>query len=231
MRAVVQRVTSARIEVDGKTVSEIGHGLLVLVGLLDSDTDVDSEFICRKILNMRLFQNEKTGKPWDQNVMQKNYEVLLVSQFTLYGVLKGNKPDFHVAMPPQLAKPFYESLVQRVRKAYKPDAVKDGVFGAMMKVHLVNDGPVTMNLDSRKVSTPESGTQDDSLKIFPAKTAVQNQKTTVSQKVPQAKLSLGVGHVGARIGVRHRNSIFPPCTWILPRGACHSTCAMLKSLA
>ncbi|KAG0612479.1 hypothetical protein M758_6G031200 [Ceratodon purpureus] len=165
MRAVVQRVTSARIEVDGKTVSEIGHGLLVLVGLLDSDTDVDSEFICRKILNMRLFQNEKTGKPWDQNVMQKNYEVLLVSQFTLYGVLKGNKPDFHVAMPPQLAKPFYESLVQRVRKAYKPDAVKDGVFGAMMKVHLVNDGPVTMNLDSRKVSTPESGTQDDSLKM------------------------------------------------------------------
>ncbi|KAG0568622.1 hypothetical protein KC19_6G034000 [Ceratodon purpureus] len=165
MRAVVQRVTSARIEVDGKTVSEIGHGLLVLVGLLDSDTDVDSEFICRKILNMRLFQNEKTGKPWDQNVMQKNYEVLLVSQFTLYGVLKGNKPDFHVAMPPQLAKPFYESLVQRVRKAYKPDAVKDGVFGAMMQVHLVNDGPVTMNLDSRKVSTPESGTQDDSLKM------------------------------------------------------------------
>ncbi|KAG0612480.1 hypothetical protein M758_6G031200 [Ceratodon purpureus] len=152
-------------QVDGKTVSEIGHGLLVLVGLLDSDTDVDSEFICRKILNMRLFQNEKTGKPWDQNVMQKNYEVLLVSQFTLYGVLKGNKPDFHVAMPPQLAKPFYESLVQRVRKAYKPDAVKDGVFGAMMKVHLVNDGPVTMNLDSRKVSTPESGTQDDSLKM------------------------------------------------------------------
>ncbi|KAG0612478.1 hypothetical protein M758_6G031200 [Ceratodon purpureus] len=128
MRAVVQRVTSARIEVDGKTVSEIGHGLLVLVGLLDSDTDVDSEFICRKILNMRLFQNEKTGKPWDQNVMQKNYEVLLVSQFTLYGVLKGNKPDFHVAMPPQLAKPFYESLVQRVRKAYKPDAVKGSNF-------------------------------------------------------------------------------------------------------
>uniref|UniRef100_A0A6N2KUH7 D-aminoacyl-tRNA deacylase n=1 Tax=Salix viminalis TaxID=40686 RepID=A0A6N2KUH7_SALVM len=68
------------------------------------------------------------------HVMQRNYEVLLVSQFTLYGVLKGNKPDFHVAMPPQKAKPFYESLVDKFRKSYRPDAIKDGVFGAMMKV-------------------------------------------------------------------------------------------------
>nr|POF02426.1 peroxidase 19 [Quercus suber] len=71
-----------------------------------------------------------------------------VSQFTLYGILKGNKPDFHVAMPPQTAKPFYASLVERFQKSYKPDAIKDGVFGAMMQVNLVNDGPVTMQLDS-----------------------------------------------------------------------------------
>ncbi|XP_024366261.1 uncharacterized protein [Physcomitrium patens] len=224
MRAVVQRVTSARIEVDGKIVSEIGDGLLVLVGLLDSDTDVDSEFICRKILNMRLFQNEKTGKSWDQNVMQKNYEVLLVSQFTLYGVLKGNKPDFHVAMPPQLAKSFYESLVQRVRKAYKPDAVKDGVFGAMMQVSLVNDGPVTMNLDSRKESSAESGISNDFLKKSSAKNAVQSPKCNTPQKVAQAKLSLKVHHFGARI--RQINSSVIP--WILPRGAYHSACRMLK---
>ncbi|KAJ0018407.1 hypothetical protein Pint_10475 [Pistacia integerrima] len=169
MRAVVQRVTSASIEVDGRIVSEIGPGLLVLVGLHESDTDSDADFICRKVLNMRLFPNENTGKGWDFNVMQKNYGVLLVSQFTLYGILKGNKPDFHVAMPPQNARPFYDSLVEKFRKSYNPDAIKGhisirvdelieldvrslqntyGVFGAMMKVNLVNDGPVTMQLDS-----------------------------------------------------------------------------------
>ncbi|KAJ7570640.1 hypothetical protein O6H91_01G129700 [Diphasiastrum complanatum] len=82
--------------------------------------------------------------------MQKNYEVLLVSQFTLYGLLKGNKPDFHLAMPPQQAEPFYNSFAAKVSKAYKPELVKDGIFGAMMQIHLVNDGPVTMHLDSRK---------------------------------------------------------------------------------
>ncbi|KAK6124368.1 hypothetical protein DH2020_041861 [Rehmannia glutinosa] len=183
MRAVVQRVASASVEVDGRTVSAIGPGLLVLVGLHESDVESDAEYICRKVLNMRLFPNEKTGKSWDQNVissflplsfvtsrisemrndnhsstvMQRNYEVLLVSQFTLYGVLKGNKPDFHVAMPPIAAKPFYASLVEKFQKAYRMDAVKDGVFGAMMKVNLVNDGPVTMQLDSGQSSKNTNG--------------------------------------------------------------------------
>uniref|UniRef100_A0A7N0UHV7 D-aminoacyl-tRNA deacylase n=1 Tax=Kalanchoe fedtschenkoi TaxID=63787 RepID=A0A7N0UHV7_KALFE len=149
MRAVVQRVASASVEVEGRVVSRIGPGLLVLVGLHESDTESDADYMCRKVLNMRLFTNEATSKPWDQNVMQKSYEVLLVSQFTLYGVLKGNKPDFHVAMAPQKARPFYESIVERFKKSYREDAVKDGVFGAMMQVSLVNDGPVTMQLDSQ----------------------------------------------------------------------------------
>jgi len=152
MRAVVQRVASASVEVEGRIVSAIGAGLLVLVGLHESDVDSDAEYICRKVLNMRLFPNEKTGKNWDQNVMQINYGVLLVSQFTLYGILKGNKPDFHVAMSPERAKPFYASLVDKFRLSYNPDAVKDGIFGAMMKVNLVNDGPVTMQLDSSQTS-------------------------------------------------------------------------------
>ncbi|CAA3019948.1 D-tyrosyl-tRNA(Tyr) deacylase [Olea europaea subsp. europaea] len=152
MKAVIQRVASASVEVEGRTVSAIGPGLLVLVGLHESDLESDAEYICRKVLNMRLYPNEKSGKTWDQNVMQRNYEVLLVSQFTLYGVLKGNKPDFHVAMPPEKAKLFYASLVEKFRKAYNMDAVKDGVFGAMMKVNLVNDGPVTMQLDSAQSS-------------------------------------------------------------------------------
>ncbi|OAY26268.1 D-aminoacyl-tRNA deacylase [Manihot esculenta] len=159
MRAVVQRVTSASVEVEGRVVSEIGPGLLVLVGLHESDTDSDADYICRKVLNMRLFPNETTGRGWDQNVMQKNYGVLLVSQFTLYGMLKGNKPDFHVAMPPQKAKPFYDSLVERFRKSYRPDAIKDGEFGAMMKVNLVNDGPVTMQLDSLQSSKNTNGAE------------------------------------------------------------------------
>ncbi|CAJ1961836.1 unnamed protein product [Sphenostylis stenocarpa] len=149
MRAVVQRVASASVEVEGRIVSEIGPGLLVLVGIHDSDSDADADYICRKVLNMRLFPNESSGKAWDHSVMQKNYQVLLVSQFTLYGFLKGNKPDFHVAMAPQRAKPFYASLVDRFRNAYNSDAIRDGVFGAMMKVNLVNDGPVTMQLDSQ----------------------------------------------------------------------------------
>ncbi|KDP21042.1 hypothetical protein JCGZ_21513 [Jatropha curcas] len=159
MRAVVQRVASASVEVDGRVISEIGPGLLVLVGLHESDTESDADYICRKVLNMRLFPNENTGRGWDQNVMQRNYGVLLVSQFTLYGILKGNKPDFHVAMPPQKAKPFYDTLVEKFRNSYRPDAIKDGVFGAMMKVNLVNDGPVTMQLDSSQTSknTSEAG--------------------------------------------------------------------------
>ncbi|CAH9123652.1 unnamed protein product [Cuscuta epithymum] len=148
MRATVQRVASASVEVDGQLVSTIGPGLLVLIGIHESDVDADADYICRKVLNMRLFPNKETGKTWDQSVLQKNYEILLVSQFTLYGILKGNKPDFHVAMPPDKAKPFYEAVLEKFRVAYKPDAVKDGIFGAMMKVNLVNDGPVTMQIES-----------------------------------------------------------------------------------
>ncbi|XP_006414099.2 D-aminoacyl-tRNA deacylase [Eutrema salsugineum] len=162
MRAVIQRVSSSSVTVDGRIVSEIGPGLLVLIGIHESDTDSDADYICRKVLNMRLFSNETTGKGWDQNVMQRNYGVLLVSQFTLYGFLKGNKPDFHVAMPPEKAKPFYASLVEKFQKAYNPDSVKDGVFGAMMKVSLVNDGPVTMQLDSSQSNKNETNASVES---------------------------------------------------------------------
>ncbi|KAK1301567.1 hypothetical protein QJS10_CPB12g01054 [Acorus calamus] len=165
MRAVVQRVASASVEVEGRMVSEIGPGLLVLVGLHESDVESDAEYICRKVLNMRLFPNEKTGKAWDQSVVQRNYGVLLVSQFTLYGILKGNKPDFHVAMPPQRAKPFYDSLVDRFRRSYNADAIKDGIFGAMMKVNLVNDGPVTMQLDSSQSTKNNCGATNEEQNI------------------------------------------------------------------
>ncbi|KAJ8545467.1 hypothetical protein K7X08_018050 [Anisodus acutangulus] len=134
------------VEVEGRIVSAIGPGFT------NQTLTLHVSELCLKVLNMRLFPNEETGKTWDLSVVQKNYEVLLVSQFTLHGILKGNKPDFHVAMPPEKVKPFYASLVEKFQKAYKQDAVKDGVFGAMMKVDLVNDGPVTMHLDSAQLS-------------------------------------------------------------------------------
>ncbi|KAF5203152.1 D-aminoacyl-trna deacylase [Thalictrum thalictroides] len=112
------------------------------------------------MLNFNSFYTEaKTS--CDLQVMQRDYGVLLVSQFTLYGILKGNKPDFHVAMSPQKAKPFYESLVEKFRNSYKSDAVKDGVFAAMMKVNLVNDGPVTMHLDSSQPSKSKGESADE----------------------------------------------------------------------
>ncbi|CAF2069629.1 unnamed protein product [Brassica oleracea var. botrytis] len=153
MRAVIQRVSSSSVTVDGRIVSEIGPGLLVLIGIHESDTDADADYICRKVLNMRLFTNEATGRGWDQNVSSVN-KICLFLQFTLYGFMKGNKPDFHVAMPPEKAKPFYASLIERFQKAYnKPDAVKGiETFSIGYKVNLVNDGPVTMQLESPQSS-------------------------------------------------------------------------------
>uniref|UniRef100_A0A8I6X4T6 D-aminoacyl-tRNA deacylase n=2 Tax=Hordeum vulgare subsp. vulgare TaxID=112509 RepID=A0A8I6X4T6_HORVV len=175
MRAVVQRVLSASVEVEGKVVSAIGPGLLVLVGVHEADTSSDADYICRKVLNMRLFTNEKTGKAWDQSVMQRNFEILLVSQFTLYGILKGNKPDFHVAMPPAKAKPFYASLVEKFQKSYKADSVKDGIFGAMMKVSLVNDGPVTMQVDSPSLQGSGQSSNGDAGLVKDGEAAVPSE--------------------------------------------------------
>ncbi|OVA11085.1 D-tyrosyl-tRNA(Tyr) deacylase [Macleaya cordata] len=158
MRAIVQRVASASVEVEGRTISEIGPGLLVLVGLHDSDVDSDADYISYlffinfflyKIKNKKKCQNGKCYVNTESAMV-----VFAVSQFTLYGVLKGNKPDFHVAMPPQRAKPFYASVVDKFQKSYKPDAIK-GTHSIQLEtlhVNLVNDGPVTMQLDSSQPS-------------------------------------------------------------------------------
>jgi len=149
MRVIIQRVSSASVVVGGSTVSSIGRGLLVLVGIARDDTQQDAEHLQRKILGARLWDSD-AGKSWDCNVVQKAYEILLVSQFTLYGFMKGNKPDFHLAMASSESRDFYHRFVQLVRDSYVAERVKDGEFGAMMEVNLVNDGPVTLQLDSRK---------------------------------------------------------------------------------
>ncbi|KAF8058089.1 dtd [Scenedesmus sp. PABB004] len=148
MRAVLQRVKSASVEVDGAVVSSIGRGWLCLVGVTADDVDADAEYICKKILRTRGWADEDSGTPWAKDVAGIGGEVLLVSQFTLYGRLKKPRPDFSKAMPPDRAREVYAGLVERVRAAYAPDRVCDGVFGAMMDVALINDGPVTFVLDS-----------------------------------------------------------------------------------
>ncbi|XP_038125902.1 D-aminoacyl-tRNA deacylase 1 [Cyprinodon tularosa] len=147
MRAIIQRVTKARVTVGEEEVSSIGRGICVLLGISVDDTQRDAEYMVRKILNLRLFEDEN-GRAWAKSVVERDLEVLCVSQFTLQCILKGNKPDFHSAMPAELAQPFYNSILESMRSAYKPELIKDGKFGAYMQVHIQNDGPVTIELTS-----------------------------------------------------------------------------------
>ncbi|XP_053526919.1 D-aminoacyl-tRNA deacylase 1 isoform X1 [Artibeus jamaicensis] len=156
MKAVVQRVARASVTVGGEQISAIGHGICVLLGISLEDTHKELEHMVRKILNLRVFDDE-SGKHWSKSVMDKQYEVLCVSQFTLQCVLKGNKPDFHLAMPTEQAENLYNSFLEQLRKTYRPELIKDGKFGAYMQVHIQNDGPVTIELES---PAPSAATSD-----------------------------------------------------------------------
>lgn len=148
MRAVVQRVTSARVRVGERVVGEIGRGLLVLLGISRDDASADVLYLVGKILGMRVFESEE-GKPMDRSVADIGGSVLVVSQFTLYGDMrKGRRPSFDQAAPPQAARAIYEELVRELRATSVP--VATGEFQAMMHVELVNDGPVTVLLDSTR---------------------------------------------------------------------------------
>uniref|UniRef100_A0A336MTB6 D-aminoacyl-tRNA deacylase n=1 Tax=Culicoides sonorensis TaxID=179676 RepID=A0A336MTB6_CULSO len=161
MKAVIQRVSSASVSVDGQLISQIGKGLCVLIGICQSDTEKDLEFIARKILNIRLFEHD--GKRWQKSVKDQNLEVLCISQFTLYHRLKGNKPDFHNAMQGEKAQLMYQDLLKRLGTNYDSEKIKDGVFGAMMEVNIVNSGPVTIEIESPSNSNnTESEKTDDS---------------------------------------------------------------------
>ncbi|ORX74247.1 hypothetical protein DL89DRAFT_231803 [Linderina pennispora] len=157
MRAVLQKVLRASVSVDDRVVGEIGRGITVLVGISQHDTKEDMEYMAKKILNMRVFDDAE-GAMWKRSVQDEGLGVLLVSQFTLYGkTTKGNKPDFHEAMKSAESKQFFDDFVKRVGQLYDPSKVSTGEFGAMMQVSLVNDGPVTLELDSRKFSLRHEG--------------------------------------------------------------------------
>ncbi|KAI0720435.1 D-Tyr tRNAtyr deacylase-like domain-containing protein, partial [Fomitopsis betulina] len=150
MRAVVQHVSSASVTVDGAIVSSISRGLMVLVGIGRDDTTADMETICKKILTLRVF-DDGAGAMWKKSVKDIDGDVLCVSQFTLFAnTTKGNKPDFHKAMGSEASRQMYATFLERMQTMYRPDKIKDGRFGAMMSVSLTNEGPVTLNLDSRK---------------------------------------------------------------------------------
>ncbi|XP_067018990.1 D-aminoacyl-tRNA deacylase-like isoform X1 [Acropora muricata] len=146
MRAIVQRVTTASVSVDGEVISSIGKGLCVLLGISKNDTPKEIDYMVKKILNLRVFDDD--GSRWKKSVVDKNFEILCVSQFTLQAVLKGTKPDFHLAMGGDQSESFYQDFLQNLRSAYKEDAIKDGKFGAYMQVHIQNDGPVTISLET-----------------------------------------------------------------------------------
>ncbi|XP_011687212.1 PREDICTED: D-tyrosyl-tRNA(Tyr) deacylase 1 isoform X4 [Wasmannia auropunctata] len=124
MKAIIQRVSKASVSVDGEVISSIGNGLCVLVGIKRDDGAADMKYIVRKILNTKIFDDDK-GKKWGASVADNKYEILCISQFTLYHVLKGNKLDFHRAMPAQESEPFYMNFLAELRKDYVPELVKD----------------------------------------------------------------------------------------------------------
>jgi D-tyrosyl-tRNA(Tyr) deacylase len=147
MRAVVQRVSRARVTVGKEVVGEIGRGLLVLLGVGHEDTEASAEYLSDKIISLRIFEDD-SGK-MNNAVGEAGGKVLVVSQFTLYGdVRRGKRPSFDGAAPPETARTLYEYFVERIRSAGL--SCETGKFQEMMQVELVNDGPVTILLDSSK---------------------------------------------------------------------------------
>jgi D-tyrosyl-tRNA(Tyr) deacylase len=148
MRAVVQRVRRAKVDVEGRTVGEIGPGLLVFLGVGHNDSEKDCDYLAGKIAHLRIFSDEQGLM--NRSVLETGGEVLVVSQFTLWGdCVKGRRPSFTRAAPPEKARSLYEHVTRLLRE--KGLRVATGMFQEMMEVDLVNDGPVTILLDTEKV--------------------------------------------------------------------------------
>lgn len=149
MKIVLQRVSEASVNVDGKTVGAIAKGLMLLIGIQEDDTPKDADWLIRKILHLRIFSDEN-GK-MNLSVKDINGEILCISQFTLLAdYRKGNRPSFIKAMKPEKAIPLFDYFVDEIKKSTLK--IESGIFGADMKVSLLNDGPVTIVLDSKTKS-------------------------------------------------------------------------------
>ncbi|WP_277631968.1 D-aminoacyl-tRNA deacylase [Avrilella dinanensis] len=147
MRVVIQRVTSASVTIDGRKKSEISQGLLILLGIENNDTEEDISWLCKKIVNLRIFNDE--NNVMNCSVKDVNGDMLVVSQFTLHAsTKKGNRPSYIRAAKPDTAIPIYEKFVQLL-ETESGKSVQTGEFGADMKVALLNDGPVTILIDTK----------------------------------------------------------------------------------
>jgi D-aminoacyl-tRNA deacylase len=147
MRVVIQRVSHASVTIDGEVTGKIENGLLVLAGIEDADNDEDISWLASKIINMRIF-NDENGV-MNKSVIDVNGHVLLISQFTLHAsTKKGNRPSYIKASKPAIAIPLYEKMIAELEGLLRKK-IQTGVFGAEMKVQLLNDGPVTIVMDSK----------------------------------------------------------------------------------
>ncbi|PJJ10651.1 D-tyrosyl-tRNA(Tyr) deacylase [Flavobacterium sp. 1] len=147
MKTVIQRVSSASVTIDSKIVADIQKGLLVLVGIEDADTQEDANWLCQKITNLRVFGDE--NDVMNLSVKDIQGDIIVVSQFTLHAsTKKGNRPSYLKASKPEVAIPMYENFVKQIEKELGKK-VQTGIFGANMKVALLNDGPVTIIIDSK----------------------------------------------------------------------------------
>ena len=145
MKLVIQRVLNAKVDVDNKTVGKIKNGFLVLLGIKEGDTKAEADYLVRKLINLRVFEDE--NNKMNLALKDVNGELLIISQFTLYGdcIKSGNRPSFTEAAKPDTAIPLYEYFINECKKEIK--VVETGIFGADMKVSLLNDGPVTIIIE------------------------------------------------------------------------------------
>lgn len=147
MRLLVQRVSAASVEVDAQTVGKIERGLLVFIGITHDDTDADIDYLIKKLVALRIFNDEQGKMNVSVNDVQGG--ILLVSQFTLYAdTIKGNRPSYIMAARPEMAKAIFERFIERLKLIFS-GPIQTGIFGADMQVKLTNDGPVTICIDSR----------------------------------------------------------------------------------
>lgn len=146
MRIILQRVSDAKLSVDDKLLAEIKEGLVVFIGFYDGDNENLIDEMVDKILNLKLWE-DKNGAMWKETVKSLNYELLLVPNFTLYALPKGGKMDFHLAMKADKSKIIFQKFIDSFKKKYENERIKEGVFGAHMKINLTNDGPVNIQLN------------------------------------------------------------------------------------
>jgi D-tyrosyl-tRNA(Tyr) deacylase len=157
MRIVLQRAKSARVDIAGETVGSIGVGLVILLGVTQTDQERDARYLADKVIQLRIFPDE-AGR-MNRSLLEVGGALLVVSQFTLYGdCRKGRRPSFDDVAPPEQARALYECFIQHLKSSNI--AVETGVFQAEMEVHLINDGPVTFILDSKPIMAGRSSTEE-----------------------------------------------------------------------